>query len=625
MEVRPLSDTARCRIDAAFLGLLGLLALAAAVHLFREYWPLADFLWWESQGDRNAHYLQGLTLAMSARDLDPRTFFDQLERMQVWGIVHPFMEGLVQLFLGPDHRLAILPSLCMWVGTAIFAFLLTRRAARHLPYPGAWIANTAGLAASLLVLASPAHRAYATDVMLESSGACLSLAVLYFYLLHSERDSRRSAITLALVWTVLFFLKYNYWLLVTFAILASEAWHRRTAILAATRETLRHPLRWLARAPFNPVLIISAALFGLALYVMKTGPLEFHAAGRTIGINRPHGVAHIAWVFFCVQLILWWRRTGRRWADTWTPGDRTIVLGTAIPIAIWFLIPKRLGWFLWFLSPQNTDQKVEHYVPFYGLSYYWKAMTDDYLGSQSLLIVIVALSAIGLLGAFRGRNAAIFAFLIISALLTFHHPMLKNRFIHSWIAVSWVTAGLGLATLLGLVARASAPFAQAAGAGLLLALGLFLWPNAFSIGRSQEGGLRTASTPVFECTDPVMAAIAPGKNVQLLCTDAESFSLKWAYLEKFRTPRLCRLDITNYNRTSQDPAVLEAWLKSTSADTIALLELTPASPFFKGYGNLDYAPLKRLLAADQRFTRASESRLPKGETITIWNRRPPPQ
>ena len=34
----------------------------------------------------------------------------------------------------------------------------------------------------MFILASPAHRAFGTDIMLESLGGCLSIMVLYFYL-----------------------------------------------------------------------------------------------------------------------------------------------------------------------------------------------------------------------------------------------------------------------------------------------------------------------------------------------------------------------------------------------------------------------------------------------------------
>ena len=62
---------------------------------------------------------------------------------------------------GFDYRLAVVPSLLAWVGTVIFAYLLGKCA---LPSGGVF----AGLVAAALVLASPLHRGFATDIMLES-------------------------------------------------------------------------------------------------------------------------------------------------------------------------------------------------------------------------------------------------------------------------------------------------------------------------------------------------------------------------------------------------------------------------------------------------------------------------
>jgi hypothetical protein len=81
------------------------------------------------------------------------------------------MVATTQFIGGPDYRLAVLPSLSGWVGTAVFGFLAARR---MVPRGG----NLAGLLAGLLILASPAHRGFATDIMLESMGACLSLVAL---------------------------------------------------------------------------------------------------------------------------------------------------------------------------------------------------------------------------------------------------------------------------------------------------------------------------------------------------------------------------------------------------------------------------------------------------------------
>ena len=94
---------------------------------------------------------------------------------------------MIQFVAGPDHRLAVLPSLCGYILTVWCAFLIPRRLLDN----GGTIA---GLLAALLVAVCPAHRAYATDCMYESLGAGLSLAGIYLYLVALQDGTRRAAI-----------------------------------------------------------------------------------------------------------------------------------------------------------------------------------------------------------------------------------------------------------------------------------------------------------------------------------------------------------------------------------------------------------------------------------------------
>jgi hypothetical protein len=104
--------------------LVALFSIGAGVWLLADFWPAARGIWWGLQHDRNAHFLQGLKLGMGVRQLDWVSVGAELERMQVWGIVHAFLLGLIQLLAGPDHRLAVVPSLIMWCGSIAIGFML---------------------------------------------------------------------------------------------------------------------------------------------------------------------------------------------------------------------------------------------------------------------------------------------------------------------------------------------------------------------------------------------------------------------------------------------------------------------------------------------------------------------
>ena len=61
------------------------------------------------------------------------------------------------------------------------------------------------------------------------------------------------------------------------------------------------------------------------------------------------------------------------------PPLRTLLLWHGGAVALWFLFPKRLSYFLWYLSPYQTDQHRDS-VPFmHGLPFYLQGLQDDYL------------------------------------------------------------------------------------------------------------------------------------------------------------------------------------------------------------------------------------------------------
>ncbi|HEX8875170.1 MAG TPA: hypothetical protein VF777_00345 [Phycisphaerales bacterium] len=595
---------------------MALLAFAAGTWVLVDYWPDAGFIWWSSQHDRNAHYLQGLTLAMSVRGLDWYSFFAALERMHVWGTAHPVILGPIQWIAGPDHRLAVVPSLVMWCGSIPLAFALARRAVPE-------FGSVAGWVAALLVASSPAHRAFAVDCMLESGGAFLTLATLGAFIRFSEAHTPRSARVLVVVCLLLFFWKYNYWVLVSLAMGAAEMWTRRSEAVATLRRVWSDRRALLVSLARSPLLIAAAVVLAVGLVVLFRAPVTLTIGGWSVTFTRPHGIVHAGWVLLCLQALMWWRTRGRAWLATWNAADRIVALGIAVPIGIWFLIPKRLGSFLWFLSPLNSDQapaaaldRVQTYAAFIASDYF----PQPWMAPAALLLSLIGL--IGLLGMPHHRRGAglVFLFLAIAAILTADHPMVKSRFVHSWIAALYLTSGLGVATLLAWMHMYLRAHARASAAIVCAAAAIVFAPAFTSRGRAQESGVRPTMNSTLDVTDPLVAALPVGRVVQIVSNEAECWTLQWACLEKLRNPLLVRLDIRGYRRTERDPAAIAPWLASTDAEVIAIVDVPPGSPFYSGYGNILLEPVRAALATDSRFSVTSDRVLPGGERITVWQR-----
>jgi hypothetical protein len=186
--------------------------------------------------------------------------------------------------------------------------------------------------------------------------------------------------------------------------------------------------------------------------------------------------------------------------------------------------------------------------------------------------------------------------------------------------VLYLTSGLGVATLLTWL-RSLAPGLAAVSswvvwAGFMIVLG----PELAVRGRAQESGIRSDAPSTLDVTDPLVAAISPGRATQIVSNEAECWTLYWACLEKLESPALVRLDIKGYRGTERDPAALMPWLASTASEVVAMVEIPRESPLYTGYGSIDLAPVRAALRADHRFAITVDRTLARGERITIWQR-----
>jgi hypothetical protein len=204
----------RFRIQAAACLVAGV-AIGAALLELSRFWPIAGSLWTVIVHDRNGHYWFAQDLALALRDGDIAGFLTTLDKAKAWPPLHGLLDALILALAGPDYRLAVLPSLIAWAATVLLAFLIARRVApRH--------GEIAGAIAAAFVLSSPAHRLFAVDVMLESLGAALTLAVLYAYVVAKQAPTAGRWRALALALSALFLEKYNYWVIAVLALAAAE-------------------------------------------------------------------------------------------------------------------------------------------------------------------------------------------------------------------------------------------------------------------------------------------------------------------------------------------------------------------------------------------------------------------
>jgi hypothetical protein len=604
----------RKKFDQLVLGLVVAVALVIGTAAYLQYLDSARFRWGRMENDRNAHYALGQSLALDALGLDLKNLLSDLDGARVWPPLHGILVALTSLFGGIDYRLAVLPSLAGWIGTVVLGCLIARRAVTN-------GGNLAGLVAAILILASPAHRVFATDIMLESLGSCLSLLALYLYLIAVQEPAERSYRNLALALTGLFLLKYNYWLLAAAGLLTAQILDEPKRWWGFIRERLA-TVDWKAKARAelqNPLAIIALTSLCLMLIVVLTGGWKFELWGKAVSIRSHHNFLQVAYGALFLRALLWWRKKGPAWKQSTNFRVRELVLWHAWPVAIWLVLPKRLGYFLYFLSPANGPNSPVSF--WWGLDFYWQRLQQDYHIGTGSAVLAVGLMLAGIIAVRRLRAgaSALILFVILAALLTITHPNRKSRFLHSWVPAGWVLTGAGASVLLcGFATGRRRAMAATALVGLF---SVWQLADPFTPGHSPEAGHRSLQQSPLDLSDFYLPYLSSSRHVTFFATVPVKHFAQWTFLEKYKDRNRLKVFMDEFGPSPEENRLrFQKWLRTTRSDTIVFLDVPPGSQFYFS-GEDYYQQYRELLSSQSVFRPFQQQFFPQyGCTASIWIR-----
>ena len=593
------------------------IACGLGVSLYQRFLAQPAQLWSSTIHDRNAHYCFGLNLALDVIEGDFGELLHDFNSAHTWGPLHGLVLSIVLLVGKLDYRLAVLPSLIGWIFSVVLSFLLARRLVRT-------GGHFAGLLAATFFLVSSAHRAFATDIMLESLGACLTLLSLYTYVLMVQDKTSWSARGFAVALTALFFLKYNYWFLVLVPVVLHQALLRRRDVLAFLRGTswvdvfrreLRHPLNW-------TVLLVSVA--GTIVFV--TGGKVFFVAGKKLSLRNPHNLYHVAYVLLFLRGLYWWRRSGREKVKQLNPEDRQLVFWHGWPVAIWFLLPKRVGFFIWYFSFANRGERASEGI-WGGAKFYWGSIVADYhfaLWSLGLVLGLILVAAI-LHRKLRPGALVLLGLLVLATVLTINHPNRKSRFLHSWLPVAWVVAAVGAAQLsTTLLQRARMirwrPWLSGA---FITGLTLAHIPALRKPSFAPEGGPHPLRPSVLQLTDHYLPHLKGCKRVAIVSNVNCKFLTEWTFQERFGGPKAVTAELKGYDPArAQQPTELTNWLRGLKQEAIVILHVPKESPYYEpALAPINYCELMPFLPSQNVFRLVhSKSINSQGCEVQVWRR-----
>jgi hypothetical protein len=357
--------------------------------------------------------------------------------------------------LGGDLRAGLLSSLAAFVlagvaGVAVLRIVWGRTA---------WLASAFFL---LFVSTSPFVLAYASVAMSEMVGVLAQTVVLLTYAraLHTRRPEDARWVALSL--TALFFVKYNYFLLVAVPLVCHEYLERTSG--QSARERVGAAWAVLRRLPSKPVGV-ALALYGVVVLAIEvTGGTTLTVAGQRIDI-RTIGYSGHPVLYGVIGRIAWLHRHGRvNWARIWAFDARLR------PLAVWFVLPVTV----WLASPHpNHIKDVANLlinVPMgeatarLGMAEYLRIVRDEYHANPWLLGMMV--TGFGAAAMRRRAQPPLVRLLILTAVLQLTmvtlHQTRDPRFVLLAMPAWWlasagelahrVTRGHPLATPVALVA-----------------------------------------------------------------------------------------------------------------------------------------------------------------------------
>ncbi len=605
----------RTRRDSLVLGIVTLVVLCLAVQTYLHYLSIERFRWADPCQDRNTHYLLALKLGRALRHLNPLEFLRELERQRTWPPLHGVLASLPLAVGGLHRQLGVLPNLAAWCGTVVLAFLTARRAAPSRGY-------LAGLLAALYVIYSPAHRVYATDYMLESLGAFLTLLVLHTYMSALEHPTVLSWRRAALVLTLLFFMKYNYWLLSALALAAADFLPNAREYSRRLLQSIRIQGRdWTSRLIRNPVgyAVLLASIF--PVYVLVTGGGTYHLMGIRIDASVSADLFYPAYLVCFAAAVIWWIRRGRALCRAAGPKIDQFAVCHFWPIAIWMAIPRRLGYFLYFVSPLNGGKPIANVAT--GPQSYWSFLRDDYHWSPWAMWIMLALVGIAVLFWRKSRPiaAAPVTFLFVQTAFTLLHPYHQSRFLCSWIALAWVSAGVGFAWLLDNLPRGAGRAGTWIGGSALAALAFAQYPAVFMQGHSPEPGHFDLRTSTLDVTDEYLPWVAKAKSPAFFATIPMKNMFEWTWIQAFPDRLAPEMFIRKFGVSAEaNRDRFDAWIGSTAADRLIFVDFTRESTFYReGYNH--YQQYRELIHTQSRFRQVHQRQFPEfGCTLSVWSR-----
>lgn len=433
-------------------------ALVAGVTLASLPWrPLLP------RWDHAGHLLAGWTEAYYLTTLQPVRLLWDLWGQGYWPPGHALFQLPFFALSGGHAAAGPISSLAAFVllGLTAAATLVIDRPRR--PWPAAALVV-------LFVATSPFVLAYASVAMMEMLGLLVHAAVLLCYAWYDRRRTRAAACAFALSLTVVFFVKYNYFVLLMVPLLAYEYLQRTSGLSGAGR--FRQLRTVMAVLVSRPTLTLLAVYLCFAVTIELTGGFAFDLGGRRVAVRTIGYSAHP--VLYAVLLRLWYlhRHGSLDWESlaALDPRIRPLLVYFVLPVTLWLASP----------YPNHIKDVVNLLIntpmgpatAALGLFAYLDAVATDYFAAPWLLAVTLG-GFTATVATWRTQSplirvcvlAALFEFAMVTV-----HPTRDPRFLATALLPLWLASASMLGAWISRPGRAASSAAAVAIVGVVLVM-----------------------------------------------------------------------------------------------------------------------------------------------------------
>lgn len=381
--------------------------------------------------DPATHALYGWKMYYYLIHLQPLQFLWEIWSKGLW----PFMYYLYQIpfyFLtGSSFTGALFSSLFSFFLIGFFSFILFTNSFK----------TSSPIAISVfvfLLITSPFYLAFSSLAMTEIFGCMIQLLVYISYLKVTELKTQKSAVVFSLLLTVLFFTKYNYFILVIIPILINEY------LIYTNKWNLRDHFNLLLKVVkkvftgFTGLLLFAYSIFLIALF--SSGGFEFNLFNQKISVHSIGNTGYVVLYLLIIRFGIYKKKNKIRYLNFLNKDFRIkpVIKYFIIPLVIWFSIPypNHIKEFFGLV----VNRQSEGFTIASSLIYYFNVLKDDYFANGTIFVfssIIFLLAAIR----YKTQNSTQKFFIIaafIQIILIINHPYKDARFIFTAMLPAWI-------------------------------------------------------------------------------------------------------------------------------------------------------------------------------------------